>query len=89
MSETQWCRVYWGSHGCDLPRGHRGHHLCDCCECENHPDPDEGCVGAWPYYGFVRTTFYGEDVPLRRRLTDKLRWRIIQAQDRRSFSQRG
>ena len=23
------CRVYWGSHGCDLPRGHDGEHVCD------------------------------------------------------------
>src|SRR6185437_9051453 len=57
------CRVYWGSHGCDLPGGHGGRHRCACaddpCDCD-----DEGCcedcprdgrcihnVGAYPYYG--------------------------------------
>jgi hypothetical protein len=54
------CRVYWGSHGCDLERGHDGHHFCNCCECTNHPDPDSGCVGAYPYYG-PETNFYGDD----------------------------
>jgi hypothetical protein len=53
------CRVYWGSHGCHLGSGHDGDHFC-CCECENHPDPDSGCVGAAPYYG-DKTWFYGED----------------------------
>jgi hypothetical protein len=59
------CRVYWGSHGCDLERGHPGGrdaHDCGCCECENHPDPDSGCVGKFPYYG-PDTNFYGEDAP--------------------------
>lgn len=64
MTKT-FCRVYWGSHGCHLPRGHDGGHLCDCCTCVNHPDPpsdpDEGeCVGAAPYYG-SETNFHGED----------------------------
>lgn len=60
---TRWkpCRTYWGSHGCDLRRGHRGSHVCDCCECDSHPDPDSGCVGRAPYYG-DETRFYGEDV---------------------------
>lgn len=53
------CRVYWGSHGCRLPRDHDGHHFC-CCRCDCHPDPNSGCVGAWPYYG-PETNFYGED----------------------------
>jgi hypothetical protein len=22
------CDVYWGSHGCERPRGHRGQHKC-------------------------------------------------------------
>lgn len=56
------CRVYWGSHGCDLEFGHEGPHFC-CCECATHPDEDSGCVGAWPYYGDI-TRFYGEDAPL-------------------------
>jgi len=69
------CRVYWGSHGCHLVRGHDGHHLC-CCDCVNHPDSDpesglldNGCVGAFPFYG-PQTRFYGEDVsPTELRLT--------------------
>ena len=63
------CRVYWGSHGCDLERGHverdGAPHDCGCCECEHHPYPDwpdEGvrCVAKEPYYG-PGTNFYGED----------------------------
>lgn len=65
------CRVYWGSHGCALPRGHEGPHECDCCTCHDHEadplngatDPeDEGvlCVAKPPYYG-ADTSFYGED----------------------------
>jgi hypothetical protein len=55
------CRVYWGSHGCQNPRGHGPEipHECDCCECANHPD-DLGCVAKPPYYGSP-TLFYGED----------------------------
>ena len=66
----QFCRVYWGSHGCDLERGHVERdgtaHVCDCCECGEHhpyPDwPDEGvlCVAREPFYG-AGTNFYGED----------------------------
>lgn len=55
------CRVYWGSHGCQLERGHDGPHECDCCTCDDHPDPGSGCVASPPYYG-PGTTFYGEDV---------------------------
>lgn len=22
------CNLFWGSHGCGLPEGHEGHHLC-------------------------------------------------------------
>jgi len=61
------CRVYWGSHGCDLPRGHPADqpHDCGCCECEHHPYPDWPdtnvlCVAKPPYYG-PDTRFYGED----------------------------
>jgi hypothetical protein len=52
------CRVYWGSHGCRLKRGHTGPHLCYCAD-----DPPEGDVinvGGPPYYG-PETVFYGED----------------------------
>jgi hypothetical protein len=60
------CRVYWGSHGCDLERGHEGDCDCGCCECENHPDAGGGvlCVAKAPYYG-PETRFYGEDVAAR------------------------
>lgn len=64
-----YCRVYWGSHGCKLERGHTGPHLCDCAD-DPGVDPmtkeylsDPGCfnVGGPPYYG-PETRFYGEDV---------------------------
>lgn len=55
------CRVYWGSHGCARPLGHDGDHWCDCCDCDNHPDPDSGCVAGPPYYG-PDTRFYGDDI---------------------------
>jgi hypothetical protein len=51
------CRVYWGSHGCDLERGHTGEHVCLLCY---DPDDAGGYVGAPPYYG-PDTQFYGED----------------------------
>jgi hypothetical protein len=51
------CRVYWGSHGCGLPRGHEGPHLCICYEVP----AERGGVGKPPYYG-PETRFYGEDV---------------------------
>lgn len=40
------CRVYWGSHGCRLWRGHMQPHVCEC--------------GGKPYHGRW-TRFYGED----------------------------
>lgn len=69
---TDRCRVYWGSHGCQLARDHAGPHECSCCTCVDHTsdplhgssDPeDEGvlCVAKPPYYG-PDTQFYGEDV---------------------------
>jgi hypothetical protein len=61
------CRVYWGSHGCHLRRGHKGDHWCNCCECVSHPDPDPdnpgnapSCVAGPPYYG-QKTRYYGDD----------------------------
>lgn len=65
------CRVYWGSHGCNLPRGHEGGHECACCDCPagHHngleapmlvDDDDCVCVARAPYYG-SKTRFYGED----------------------------
>jgi hypothetical protein len=63
------CRVYWGSHGCDLERGHDGACECACCDCwpEHTDEPDEDdvvCVAKPPYYG-PETRFYGEDVDAR------------------------
>jgi hypothetical protein len=68
------CEVFWGSHGCNLEKGHEGFHRC-CCT-----DPEEGevidpvtrtyvggemdgvlNVGTWPYYG-PETKFYGAHV---------------------------
>lgn len=57
MGET--CRVYWGSHGCDLTRGHEGHCRCSCAD-----EPEPGTVGAYPYYG-PGTKFHGEDAAAR------------------------
>lgn len=61
MSQKKDCHVYWGTHGCGLPRGHIEPHFC-CCECgDRHPwvEPDVKCVGRFPYYGF-KTKFYGQ-----------------------------
>ena len=52
------CRVYWGSHGCRLERGHPGTHECECCDCGPVCRPE--CVAKWPHYG-AETMFYGED----------------------------
>jgi hypothetical protein len=63
------CSVYWGTHGCQLERGHVGDCECGCCTCVNHEasnvDP-EGitCVAKPPYYG-PNTRFYGEDAAAR------------------------
>jgi len=60
------CRVYWGSHGCYLGRGHKGPHRCQCADDPDAEDEDGDAVnvGAFPYYGLVGavTNFYGEDV---------------------------
>lgn len=57
---NNYCRVYWGSHGCKYDRGHEGPHECDCCECDGPCKPE--CVAKPPYYG-EDTHFYGEDAP--------------------------
>lgn len=49
MVQAQPCRVYWRSHGCDRPRGHRGSHI-HICDCGDQPRPDD--------------ILYGDDVPL-------------------------
>ena len=65
------CRVYWGSHGCCLVRGHAGDCICDCAddlcadsECPNGTPTCSCNVGAAPYYG-PGTVFYGEDAAAR------------------------
>lgn len=67
MDDGEDCRVYWGSHGCYLPRGHDGPHLCECAFSGNAGNDPRGDnieaalnVGAPPYYG-AGTNFYGED----------------------------
>lgn len=63
------CPVFWGSHGCDLERGHDGQHLCRACcfpESDLHMDLHraapadgygcDGCAGTWPYYGAPNMT---------------------------------
>ena len=67
-TREEWCRVYWGTHGCHLPRGHDGPHLCDCAYDEGvdpctrrYPDGTVN-VGAPPYYDLPEGThFYGPD----------------------------
>lgn len=57
------CRVYWGSHGCRLVRGHDGD--CECVCADKEADPLGALnVGRVPYYG-PDTEFYGEDVAAR------------------------
>lgn len=58
------CEVYWGTHGCRFEKGHEGDCWCDCCDCQDHPDDDSGCVAGPPYYG-PDTRFYGPDAEAR------------------------
>lgn len=60
------CRVYWGSHGCQLERGHEGPCVCDdsCKPTEAELAQGIGDAGRPPYYG-DDTRFYGEDVVAR------------------------
>lgn len=37
------CRVYWGSHGCDLPRDHAGWHICG----QQDPDGPDSTSRDW------------------------------------------
>lgn len=69
ISPEHYCRVYWGSHGCSLARGHEGEHVCDCSIAPDgsllphmNDAPGSGNVGRAPYYG-PDTRFYGEDAP--------------------------
>lgn len=58
------CEVYWGSHGCCRPVGHRGLCCCICCECPPGIFHQEECVAYAPYYG-PETRFYGDDAVYR------------------------
>lgn len=58
------CDVYWGSHGCELPKGHEKIGLPHVCLSCFDPDDMDGYVGAPPYYG-PDTKFYGDDVVAR------------------------
>jgi hypothetical protein len=57
------CQVYWGSHGCHLPRGHEGNHEC------RDPDETEPHDGVTRDGVDLRTGFqwdlYGDDYPVR------------------------
>ena len=49
MADAERCRVFWGSHGCELERGHKGAHQCD-----------PGC----PPVGYGKWwRIFGEDIP--------------------------
>lgn len=56
------CRTYWGSHGCDRRRGHRGRHRCEglifnrCCHGYEAPP-------WWAPWRPDGTRYFGEDVP--------------------------
>lgn len=39
------CRVYWGSHGCEKPRGHEGEHMC------GHWEDVEGPCSVYDWHG--------------------------------------
>ena len=45
---AKFCNTFWGSHGCDLPKGHDGVHKCD------------GCYWAWEAGGVVLVQMEGE-----------------------------
>lgn len=56
------CRTYWGSHGCDRRRGHRGRHRCggllrDRC-CHGYEAPPW-----WAPWRPDTTRYFGDDVP--------------------------
>jgi len=56
------CRVYWGTHGCDLERGHRGTHRCLHDDWSSQTDEDEAPYEDSTGYGWM-TWYYGEDAP--------------------------
>jgi hypothetical protein len=54
------CQVYWGTHGCSLPRGHDGNHY---CKDPDETEPHDGITqaGADLKSGF-QWDLYGDDV---------------------------
>ena len=80
MSRDDLCDVYWGSHGCDLPRFHDGgplSHVCHPCppDCEYPKDEyDDECTvhcGSKPIEGGVQ---FGDDVEF----FNKPQWKLDQ-----------
>lgn len=62
MNAPRLCRVYWGSHGCDLPKGHHlGEGPDRFCRCDCVDSASELGDGGVLYYG-PDTRLYGEDV---------------------------
>lgn len=73
------CRVYWGSHGCDLPLGHEPPHVCTNDDGPCSQATDDGEVRYWGYEMLdewtvdpsvppelgkpYRLTLFGEDAP--------------------------
>ncbi len=55
MSVPGCCDTFWGSHGCNLAKGHGG--MCD-CQCDNGRP-----AGSYPYFG-PDTEFFGDDAPV-------------------------
>lgn len=62
------CRVFWGSHGCELPRGHQGRHVCGdeagpCCGL--NPDGTvaywDDATREWSDTDMVNQGIFGED----------------------------
>lgn|GEM_PF-1930227 len=81
------CRVYWGSHGCDLERGHGKRlrpHDCGCCDCgDSHPQDDGAlCVARKPWYGW-QTRFYGEDLSSWERARSRLLTALFRVREMR------
>jgi len=54
------CGVFWGSHGCDLPANHEGHHQCLLSDI-----PGEECCDAFYENGILMVIWrgFGEDDP--------------------------
>lgn len=45
------CNLFWGSHGCDLPEGHKGLHVCGSNDPEG-PDSYHDGIGRAIMYNF-------------------------------------